>query len=430
MIPLDFEDPFEPKKTQVNVPPPEMVEPTTGLPKFNVALDFEDPFVTPKPTAMPKPTAAIPSREQASVIGELGKGVARGAIGFGEMAGGLAALAGAEETGKKIIAETQEIAKPYEPAIPSYKDIESIRDALLYAAHGLGTIIPTMALSLASGGIGGFIGKPSAQRAIVSKLGTEGVKAVGQKAIREAALRSAATKLGFGAGAFAGSFGMEAGQIGQTQLQEGNIDPYKAFAYATPAALLDVFPEWVLAKRMGFFGAAKKAGTFLTRTLKGMAQQFAIEAPTEGMQSVLEQMGAGHRPFRKDGLDDVVNSFLIGGLGGLFFGGVGGAFTRTAPSDKAPQMRDKTTQERQERAESSLVLPPREALPVYAQGGTVIEYPYGGFGVPPSEARTAFPVDMDEMLAGFFGGVGPQQVIREAVDYGPTVFKGIIPHDA
>src|SRR4030067_1003030 len=149
--PVDY-DPFE----ATEQPALTLTDPSTGLPKPDTtkvatppasakltAVDY-DPFGEEEPIAKPKPT----------ILGELGKGVAQGTLGFGEMAGGIAALTGAEETGKKLISGAQELSKPYSAAVGSWEDIDSARDALLYAAHGLGTVIPTMALSIASGGAG------------------------------------------------------------------------------------------------------------------------------------------------------------------------------------------------------------------------------------------------------------------------------------
>lgn len=438
-----------------------------------------DDLLASQKVAITQPTEVIPTQTKSifDIPKELSKGVASGAIGFGEMAGGIAALGGAKETGKGWIEASQKAAEPYAGKIASYKDIpgesawETVTNAALYAAHGVGTIVPTIGLSMLSGGLGAIIARGAAKTMIakeVSRLGVEGLvanvsKAAGKDLIGKAATKASLTSAGAIAGGGVASLGMELGQIGQMQLQEGEMNLGKALLFAAPAAMLDVIPQWHLAKRIGLFGtdkigtitqrllkpleaeAVEKVPGFLGKTipqrmLKQAALQFAEEAPTEGMQTVLERMGAGLRPFDAQGVEDVVNSFLIGGMGGAVFGGAGGMLSKgtrargvVAPVDKPAEAVIAAREKDVSRQVADMS--PAQVLDLSSTGLEM------GYGTGSEQIRGAVPADQtglgrpgvpelnEELLSHMGFGEGPLNVIRESVERGQDVFKAILAPD-
>jgi hypothetical protein len=276
-----------------------VVDPSNGIP---------DPFSPSEPT---------------TILGEIPKGLKAGFQQLRGMGYGVGALVG-EATGvepvktwaKEGLEDVE--AKTPKPLVGSYADIgkegEPISDVAKYLAYGITTNLPNMLLSFAGGGAGALVAK-----GLVGKAATEAIKA-------------AAIKSGALVGAGASSIGMEAGMISSDQLTEnGKVDPLRAMAGAIPAGLLDIIPEWYLAKRLGWLGkeVSKMDGGRAVRALKVAGQQFAMEAPTEAMQSVLERAAVeGKSITNAEAWDEYINSFILGGLTGGVVGGVGGMFTR------------------------------------------------------------------------------------------------------
>jgi hypothetical protein len=271
-----------------------------------------NPWGTPEPT---------------TVLGEIPRGLKAGVQQLRGMGYGLGALAGkaVESEGMKKWAEegldAVEKATP-KPSVASIGDIQSASDMGKYLAYGVATNLPNMLLSLATGGIGGGL-TWAAMR-----------KTAGEAILKKAVERGAI------AGAGAASLGMEAGSISADQLTEtGEVHPLRVMMGAVPAAMLDVVPEWYLAKRLGWFGGAGSlAGGRMARAGKAFGSQFAIEAPTEAAQSVIERASVpGKSISNAEAWDEYINSFFLGGMTGGVVGGIGGIFS------KAKQKKDTDT---------------------------------------------------------------------------------------
>jgi len=109
-----------------------------------------------------------------SLLSEAGRGLAAGVQNLKGFGYGIGALAG-EVTGidtlkQKSLEGLQEteatVKEKYAPAIGSYKDVGSFNDALKYLTYGVSTNIPNILASLASGGVGAFVGKKLAQKGV------------------------------------------------------------------------------------------------------------------------------------------------------------------------------------------------------------------------------------------------------------------------
>lgn len=283
--------------------------------------DFVDPF-------------SQKEAEPSTIGGEIVKGAKAGVQQLKQFGYGLGALTG-EITGSEGIKswarqglEEVEAATP-KAAVPSYKDITDFYSAGKYLAYGVTSNLTNLALSMLSGGVGGYAAKGLAGKAIAEQALEKTVaKALTEKYIQR----------GFLAGAGMSSFGMEAGSISADQLMEtGGVAPLRAVAGAIPAAILDVVPEWYLAKRMKFFMSKPEySGSKIGYILKSAAQQFAVEAPTEAAQSAIERASVpGKSLTNAQAWDEYIDSFLLGGITGGLAGGVGGVFAKKAQQVKA-----------------------------------------------------------------------------------------------
>ena len=278
---------------------------------------------------------------------EIPKGLSAGVQQVRGMGYGLGALAG-EVTGseglKKWGAEgLKDVeAKTPKAAVGSFSEIENISDLGKYLAYGISSNLPNMAVSLATGGAGGFAGKTLAKGAIEKATANivekEAAKKVAQDIAKKYLTRGAV------AGAATSSIGMEAGSIAGDQLTEtGKVDPLRAFAGAIPAGLLDVVPEWYLAKKLGWVGkgAHEFKGNLPTRIAKVAGSQFAMEAPTEAMQSVIERASVpGKSLTNAEAWDEYINSFILGGMTGGVVGAAGGVFAKGEQQKEAKNTRD------------------------------------------------------------------------------------------
>ncbi|MFA5457306.1 MAG: hypothetical protein WC261_06715, partial [Synergistaceae bacterium] len=286
-------------------------------------------------------------REVASVPEEAVKGLKAGVQQIRGMGYGVGALVG-EATDVDPLKEwsaagLEDVAKKTPlPTTPSYADITDISDLGRYLAYGIASNTPNLALSLAGGGIGGVTG-----RIAIKKAAEEAVKtALKQGATKEVALAAGkklindAIEKGAVIGAGSSSIGMETGSIASDQLQEtGKVDPLRALAGGIPAGILDIVPEWYLAKKLGWLGKGAKefTGNRLTRAGKVAGQQFAVEAPTEAMQSVIERKAVpGKSISNAEAWDEYINAFILGGATGGILGGAGGVFTKAQPRVNTP----------------------------------------------------------------------------------------------
>ncbi|HOR79022.1 MAG TPA: hypothetical protein PLG04_09585, partial [Anaerolineaceae bacterium] len=293
------------------------------------------------------PVDAEPMREVATLPQEVGKGLKASVQQIRGMGYGLGALVGeAADIGPLKTWSSEGLAdvekKTPLPTTPSYADVTDISDLGRYLAYGIASNAPNLALSLAGGGIGGITG-----RVAIKKAAEEAVKtALKQGATKEVALAAGknlinkAIEKGAVIGAGTSSIGMETGSIAGDQLQEtGKVDPLRALAGGIPAGLLDIVPEWYLAKKLGWIGKGAKefTGNRLTRAGKVAGQQFAMEAPTEAMQSVIERTAVpGKSISNAEAWDEYINSFILGGATGGLLGGAGGMFTKASPKQLPP----------------------------------------------------------------------------------------------
>ena len=208
----------------------------------------------------------------------------------------------------------------------------------------IGEILPSLALMLGTGGIGGFIGKKIATKAVLKKTGNLYSKPAA-KVIAKAQGKGQAI------GAFAAAEVMEVGGIYGDVAAEGNRD-YRdiglALAGGTAAASLEfIFPAKLMKKySLGKNAKLTAKNTFgrnsiqtnLKNVGKALLSGSLTEGVTEGLQQIIEEttqeyIKEGHLPAYKseEFIRSVLDSFTSGFLGG---GAVsGGASTASAATN-------------------------------------------------------------------------------------------------
>jgi len=316
-------------------------------------------LLLPRAPAVPAPEVPKP---KPSLIGQLGKGIATGLYQLKEMGGGLTALAAeaikmavpvlepltepVKEFGIETIGAARKGMEPYQAEVPSYKNIENVNTALQYLSFGVGTLFPMVAMSALTGGVGAATGKTLARNYLNTLVPALKARGISKEVINQTIKNGLIKGLERGAmlGGFGSSLGMEAGSITAQKVEEGqNIEPFRVMLGAVPAALLDVLPQFSLVQRTGILkrlglsqaeinlaqetAKTSKAG-LIGRIAKESGKQFMMEAPTEALQSVFENWAAHKDLTSAESIDDYIDSFLIGGAGGAFFGAFGGAFEK------------------------------------------------------------------------------------------------------
>jgi hypothetical protein len=290
--------------------------------------------------------------QETNVFHEAKKGAIAGVRNIQSMGYGLEALAGQvtgidalKQGGLKGLQETAAVT-PH-GRVPSYADIQDVDDLANYLSYGIMSNLPNMAISYATGGVGAVGGRAAMNTAVKTavagalKNGLE--QGLTKEAAKEAAIAigkkvaSKGIERGAIAGAATGSIGMESGMIAGDQLTEtGKIDPVLAISRAIPAGLLDIVPEWYLAKKLGAFGKLSKPQItgIIDRVKyagKEGAKQFTFEGVTESGQSLLERSAVpGKSLTNKEAIDEYIDSLLLGGIIGGVMGG-GGNFIANKP---------------------------------------------------------------------------------------------------
>lgn len=280
------------------------------------------------------------------------RGLAR--IGYGDEEGGLSDLRRMEETNQRAAAEG--------PRVQNLDQIEGVGDAFEYARNlGVGQV-PNIALTAATGGVGGVargvgssLARTGAQSVLRTRLARELATEAGETVVsratqREAARRAAQqfaskeaaplfSQTGAKIGAAVGGSALQAGQTAGAVLDEESTDTVgvRAAKAATGAALtgsLEALPVMALFRRYGLTGATEAAekavtGNVLARVAKQGAKQGAAESATELAQTVGEV--ATHKWVNDnvdllgdEALNQYVNAAVGGAVGGAIFGAPAG----------------------------------------------------------------------------------------------------------
>ncbi|KKM63766.1 hypothetical protein LCGC14_1508140, partial [marine sediment metagenome] len=135
------------------------------------------------------------------LFGELTTGVAAGTEGLTSSFFGVAALTGRglgiealEKFGLAGIDRAQFFQSQLQPAVGSLEDIENAGDFFKFAAQGIGQALPSLALMVGSGGVGGAIAKRAIETGLKRVLAQEMRKTLAAKGFSKAAANDAITR--------------------------------------------------------------------------------------------------------------------------------------------------------------------------------------------------------------------------------------------
>jgi hypothetical protein len=209
--------------------------------------------------------------------------------------------------------------------------------AVDWAQNAAGYVAGQAATALATGGVGGFIGK---------QLALRGVRAVAERGIKSQMARQVAEQVArrgtiMGAGTTLGASNLmqEAGSIYPDALaqaaQEGRTldagDKARVVGSALAAAGVDTAMEGIMAGKL-LHGARKPGEGMARAALREIPGAMAREAGTEGIQTGMERYGAGQDLSTAEAIRDYVDSMGVGAVGG----GLGGA-PAVLRSQKVPE---------------------------------------------------------------------------------------------
>jgi hypothetical protein len=286
--------------------------------------------------------ALPPAQPEGGFIPSVRRGFAQTGILLGDILPAMVGRAvGANEYAErqfKEAAETErEIQEKYPAAIPSYKDIKGVGDAVTYAVESVGELVPSILPSLVTGGAAGLIGrgatiaaKEAAEAAARKQIAEKGAQAIAEKEamdqIRKAGLDAAAnTALKYQAvGAVTGSATQNVPEVYKNIKDETEQESLgTALLFGGLNSVLDAaMPLSLLAKaRKAGVPGEEIVGAWYKRFGVGAAKGFATEGATEAAQEMSSAAAEKFVDnniefFSEKNLERFLNAGLKGGLGG------------------------------------------------------------------------------------------------------------------
>lgn len=256
--------------------------------------------------------------------------VLRGIDNLQAVGGGLASLLGnvsriqsLEDWGMEVYHRNQSEARMNPAAVGSYENIEDTGDLLKYAREAVFENLAMFAPSMVTGGIGGIVARKTANT-IVANLAE---KMAADQVAKFVAKR---VFVGSALGAYASSASMETGSIyGDVVSETGVKDPATAVAFGMAAGVLDALPEAKLLQNvLGPKIGKQIVRGFMKRLGVEGTKQFLREAPTEAIQTIIEeaaivQADPTQELFDRPRVVAYTDAFLKGGFAGTGMGVAG-----------------------------------------------------------------------------------------------------------
>ena len=217
----------------------------------------------------------------------------------------------------------------------AYEGINSFGDAVDFAQYYSGYAIPQAVTALTSGGIGGLVGKQVVKKGVQSKI-KDGLEDQAQDLVAKATKRGSTA--GITTQAFGTSLGATYGQAVEQAMENGesidDIDLGKVAGYGSLAGGVEAAAD-IATLGLAKLGPASNLMDFARKTRKraavtGGTAGAAIEGVTEGVQTGLEDLGAGSTMEDARFFDPT--SMLAGAIGGGQIGVAGGALRAPTPS--------------------------------------------------------------------------------------------------
>jgi hypothetical protein len=301
-----------------------------------------------------------------SLIGDIARGIdnlqSTGG-GLVELLGNATDIKGMEEWGHAVRSLNDAEAEMNPAAVGTYKNIHGPGSLLRYATEAILENAPLFLPSVITGGMGGIIGRVSAETLVKNMAATMTEEQV-------AKLVAKRVMIGSTLGAYASSAAQEAGDIyGDTVQETGQHNPGYAIGAGLAAGVFDALPEGKLITNVL---GAKLAGQLEKRLVTRMGvegtKQFLMEAPTEAIQTIIEQTAITHADpkqelFSSDRVDQYIDAFAKGGFAGGIMGAGGevlGSALRAHPDDLTRQKEKDITN--QANAQSTIPTAPAEVV--------------------------------------------------------------------
>ncbi|MGL4613416.1 MAG: thermonuclease family protein, partial [Shewanella sp.] len=285
----------------------------------------------------------IPER---TIAQELGTGYARGKDQLGLMLGKSLETIG-ESLGVESLQQRgldmsskylEELVKPDQaPQVGTYKDVDGVKSAALYAASLLGEQVPQLMADAAAFAGGAATGA--------------GVGGIGAVAARRG-VAAAAARIGMNIGGLAGAFSsMYAQNLGESvmeQEREGVDDNPLAYATAFAKAGADYIGAKAMlktSKRMMLDGNEVSARVVAGEVMRSIG----AEGLTESFQTMLDKAAIAYKKdgydlLSDDNIDEVIDSFFAGAIVGGSVSGAGAGVRKTydrffgAKDEKTPDV--------------------------------------------------------------------------------------------
>jgi len=211
----------------------------------------------------------------------------------------------------------------------SYEGINNFSDAAAFAKYYSGYGLAQGVQAIATGGLGGIVGKQVVKQGL-KRAGKDLLEDSSRTALEKGA--KVGSYGGFGSQAVGTELGATYGgavdRASETGQSIDDINLAKVYGYGTAAGLVEGVAD-VATAGLARFGPAKNlletaasSRKRSTNVLTGAVKGAAIEGATEGVQTGLEDLGAGYSAEEARFFDPT--SVLAGAIGGGQLGGVGG----------------------------------------------------------------------------------------------------------
>ena len=258
-------------------------------------------------------------KEDPGILDAFGRGLSRGIDQTSALVGDALPAIVADSLGyddyrdeqlKEYTESMERMEKESPSYVPTYKDVDSVGDAALYASETVGMFIPSILTSIAGGGVGGFVGKKVAEK-FASKMAGDYAKKL-----------ATAQTVGRTAGFFTGS-GVQTIPEAYTSIAEGTGEPRAGAAFmigSINAALDSLLPAAIASK---LSGRARKdvARSIFARMMKAGGKGAFVEGLTEGTQeanqlAAIDYINNNPDLLRGENLERVLEAGIRGSVGG------------------------------------------------------------------------------------------------------------------
>ena len=268
----------------------------------------------------------------ANAVGSLARGTDNlQAIGYalGSMGADVAGGEGWRDGLMKEVQRNLREAEENPAAVGTFKNIDSFGDAGQYAVEAIFENLPMFLPSMVTGGVGSTLARKGAEKLVADMIKVQVGKGIARDVAENQAARLIAKRIELGAiaGAYPAAAGMEVGSIYSDIYEKtGEYKPGVASVYGAVAGAFDTIPQVMALKKM--FGAevVNKVTQSLARKYGTAAiKQFGAEGITEGIQTAIERLAVervdgNQRAFTQQGIDEIIDATLKGGIGGSVTG--------------------------------------------------------------------------------------------------------------